>query len=359
MKATAVQIFALFKESAQGWSRDNASLLAAAITYYTIFALAPLLVIAVAVAGAVFNDADVRDRVLTEVRGEFGPEVEEVVLNLITNASKSEASRFATVVSTIVLLVASSGLFAQLQRALNMIWGIRPDPEAGVLNIVRKRALAFGMVLVLGLLLLLSLATSFVVTAVGSRLAFWLPGVGFLLPQINFLVSLVILTGLFAILFKVLPDARITWRDVLLGAMVTTLLFMLGRSLIGLYLAYGSSTSTYGAAGSLGVLLLWVYYSAQIFLFGAEFTQAYANRYGLRIQPTSNAIWRAAHPSAIVHEEAPYRIVTIPPRDEMMETAVPRWRKPVATGLLGLAAGLLLGFLGNLRRGKEEVGSEK
>ncbi|MBK8905732.1 MAG: YihY/virulence factor BrkB family protein [Anaerolineaceae bacterium] len=296
MKAAAVQILELFKESAQGWSRDNASLLAAAITYYTIFALAPLLVIAVAVAGAVFNDAEVRDRVLAEVNSEFGAEMEEVVLNLITNASKSRASRFATVVSAIVLVVASSSLFAHLQRALNMVWGIRPHPKAGILNTIRKRALAFGMVLVLGLLLLLSLAISFIITAVGDRLAFWLPGIGVLLPQINFLASLVILTGLFAILFKVLPDAHVTWRDVLLGAAVTTLLFMLGRSLIGLYLKYGSATSTYGAAGSLGVLLLWVYYSAQIFLFGAEFTRAYANKYGSPIQPTRNAVWRLAPP---------------------------------------------------------------
>lgn len=353
MKAAAVQLVELFKESAQGWSRDNASLLAAAITYYTIFALAPLLVIAVAVAGAVFNDADVRERVLAEVGSEFGDEVEEVVLNLITNASKSEASRFATVVSAIVLVVASSGLFAQLQRALNMVWGIRPHPEAGLLNTIRKRALAFGMVLVLGLLLLLSLATSFVITAVGDRLAFWLPGIGALLPQINFLVSLVILTGLFAILFKVLPDAHVTWRAVLLGAIVTTLLFMLGRSLIGLYLTYGSASSTYGAAGSLGVLLLWVYYSAQIFLFGAEFTRSYANKYGSRLQPTRNAIWRTAPPRPFSPEDEPsaYRIAAIPLPDAPPETAVPRWRKPVATGLLGLAAGLLLGFLSSLRRG--------
>ncbi len=359
MKAAAIQIFALFKESAQGWSRDNASLLAAAITFYTIFALAPLLVIAVAVAGAVFNDADVRDRVLAEVNNEFGADVEEVVLNLITNASKSEASRFATIVSTVVLLVASSGLFAHLQRALNMIWGLRPDPEAGVLNTIRKRALAFGMVLVLGLVLLLSFATSTIITAVGDRLAFWLPGIGALLPQINFLASLVILTGLFALLFKVLPDVQLTWRDVLLGATVTTLLFILGRSLIALYLTYGSATSTYGAAGSLVVLLLWVYYSAQIFLFGAEFTQAYANKYGSHLQPARNAVWRPAHPNAIVQREEPYRIATIPNEDETPETAVSPWRMPVATGLLGLAAGLLLGFLSSLRRGGREVKSEK
>ena len=296
MKAFFTALFELLKESGQGWSRDNASLLAAALTYYTVFALAPLLVIAVAVAGAVFNDADVREVVLAEVGSEFGKEVQEVVLNLITNASKSEASRFATVASAVLLLVGASGLFANMQRALNMVWGLRPDPKAGVLNIIRKRALAFAMVLVLALLLLLSFATSTIITAVGDRLFFWLPGISALLPQINYLVSLVILTLLFALLFKMLPDAHITWRDVLLGATVTTLLFTLGRTLIGFYLTWGSVTSTYGAAGSFVLILLWVYYSTQIFLFGAEFTQVYANKYGSRVRPTNYAIWRNREP---------------------------------------------------------------
>jgi membrane protein len=296
MKAFFTGLFDILKESGRGWSRDNASLLAAALTYYTIFALAPLLVIAVAVAGAVFNDADVREVVLTEVGSEFGKEVQEVVLNLITNASKSDASRFATVASAVLLLVGASGLFANMQRALNMIWGLRPDPEAGVLNIIRKRALAFAMVLVLALLLLLSFATSTIITAVGDRLFFWLPGIGTLLPQLNYLASLVILTLLFALLFKMLPDAHVTWRDVLLGATVTTLLFTLGRTLIGFYLTWGSVTSTYGAAGSFVLILLRVYYSAQIFLFGAEFTQVYANKYGSRVRPTNYAIWRNREP---------------------------------------------------------------
>lgn len=296
MKGFFSGLFVLLKESGQGWSRDNASLLAAALTYYTIFALAPLLVIAVAVAGAAFNDADVREVVLTEVGSEFGKEVQEVVLNLITNASKSEASRFATVASAVLLLVGASSLFANMQRALNMIWGLQPDPEAGILNIIRKRALAFAMVLVLALLLMLSFATSTIITAVGDRLFFWLPGIGTLLPQINYLASLVILTLLFALLFKMLPDAHVTWRDVLLGATVTTLLFTLGRTLIGFYLTWGSVTSTYGAAGSFVLILLWVYYSAQIFLFGAEFTQVYANKYGSRVRPTNYAIWRNREP---------------------------------------------------------------
>jgi len=235
-----------------------------------------------------------------------------------------------------------------------MIWGVRPAPGNGLLNVLRQRALAFSMVLVVGLLMLLSFAMSAVITAVGDRLGTWLPGIGALLPQINFLASLVILTLLFALLFKVLPDAEITWKDVILGAAVTTLLFMLGRYLIELYLAYGSSTSAYGAAGSLVLILLFVYYSAQIFLFGAEFTQVYANKYGSRLKPTNNAVWHGQDATGILQAEdeaQTYRIITISPEAESLaDYPSSRWRWSAAAGLLGLAAGLLLGFLSNLRR---------
>lgn len=354
MKAFFSGLFEILKESGQGWSRDNASLLAAALTYYTIFALAPLLVIAVAVAGMVFGDAAVQDEIVAEIQDEVGEEAATIIQNLISNASESETGPIATVASTALLLVAASGLFAQLRRALNMIWGLRPAPESGILNVIRQRALAFAMVLVVGLLMLLSFAISFAITAVGDRLSIWLPGIGALLPQINIMASVVILTILFALLFKVLPDAHLTWQDVLLGAAVTTFLFMLGRYLITLYLTYGSSTSAYGAAGSLVAILLFVYYSAQIFLFGAEFTQVYANKHGSRLRPTQNAVWRSREATGIsqAEEEAQvYRIVTIPPEDEAGANPPPaRWRKPAATGLLGLAAGLLLGFLSSLRR---------
>ena len=191
------------------------------------------------------------------------------------------------------------------------------------------------------------------------------------LPPLNFVASLVILTLLFALLFKMLPDAHITWQDVLLGAAVTTVLFMFGRFLINLYLTRGSTTSAYGAAGSFVLILLWVYYSAQIFLFGAEFTQVYANKFGTRFKPSANAIWQDDYAPAPPSEPEvrAYSINFQAPAEEQPpaspedeETAVPHWRKPVATGLLGLATGLLLGFLRNLRGGeseKSEVKSEE
>jgi membrane protein len=357
MKQFFAGLFELLKESGRGWSRDNASLFAAALTYYTIFALAPLLVIAVAVAGLVFREAAVKEQIVAQIGDAVGMEAAVVIEDLITNASESGAGTIATVLSSILLLLGASGLFSQLQRTLNLIWGLESAPETGILNMLKKRSLAFGMVLIVGMLLLLSLATSTILTAVGDSLADQLPGIGAILPQLNFLASVLILTLLFAILFKILPDAKITWKDVLLGAAVTTLLFMLGRYLIGLYLARGSAASTYGAAGSLVLILLWVYYSAQIFLFGAEFTQVYANKYGSRLKPADNAVWRG-HESDPTTNSNPYRIVAVPAEAEAAVAPQPRaadWRQRIATGLLGLAAGLLLGFLGSLRReGREK-----
>ncbi|MFZ1399808.1 MAG: YihY/virulence factor BrkB family protein [Candidatus Promineifilaceae bacterium] len=355
MKQFFMGLFELLKESGQGWSRDNASLFAAALTYYTIFALAPLLVIGVAVAGAVFSDAAVQGEIVAQIEGTVGNEAAVVIQDLIINTRQSENGVLATVVSSLLLFFGASGLFSQLQRTLNMVWGLRPAPQTGILNTIRKRALAFSMVLLVGLLMLLSFATTAVITAVGDQLAIWLPGIGSLLPQINFLASLIILTLLFAVLFKVLPDAKITWKDVLLGAAVTTLLFMLGRYLISLYLTRGTSTSAYGAAGALVLILLFVYYSAQIFLFGAEFTAVYANKYGSRLQPAGNAVWRNGDTvnGQGRPEENAYRITMIVPEEERPFPPTPaRWRRPFATGLLGLAAGLLLGFLGNLRKEK-------
>lgn len=363
MKQFFVGLFELLKESGRGWARDNASLFAAALTYYTLFALAPLLVIGMAVAGAVFEDAAVQGEVVAEIEDEVGTEAAVVIQNLIINTRESENSTLATVVGSVLLFFGASGLFSQLQRTLNMIWGLSPAPQTGILNTLRKRALAFSMVLVVGLFMMLSFATTTVITAVGDQLAVWLPGIGTLLPQINFLVSLVILTALFALLFKVLPDAKLTWKDVLLGAAVTTVLFMLGRYLIGLYLARGTSTSAYGAAGALVLILLFVYYSAQIFLFGAEFTRVYANKYGSRLKPAENAVWSNGNgPAGFGREaESAYRITMIAPEEESVAPPAPvDWQRPFATGLLGLAAGLLLGFLGNLRRGdSEKVKSEK
>ncbi len=368
MKAIVLAVFDLFKESGKGWTQDNASLLAAALAYHTIFALAPLLVIAVAVAGIVFGEAAVQGQIVAQIEDAVGRETAVVIQNLVANASQSGASVIATVLSTVLLLLAASGLFSQLQRTLNIIWGLTTAPEQGILNMLKKRSLAFGMVLIVGLLLLISQAISTIITAVGDQLSVWLPEVGHILPQINFLASLFILILLFALLFKMLPDAQLTWKDVLLGATVTTLLFLLGRYLIGLYLARSSATSTYGAAGSLVLILLWVYYSAQIFLFGAEFTQVYANKYGSKLEPAKNAVWRdsngtGSYPAVVrsnkgSEETAVHKVTTFITRQHKGKQQLLLFRHPTA-GIQIPAGTVEIGEdwqTAALREAKEETG---
>lgn len=345
--------FELIRDTVASFGRDNASMLAAGLAYYTIFAIAPLLVIAVAVAGVVFGEAAVQGEIVLAIEDTVGTQAATIIEDLIRSARESEATIWATALSIGVLFWGASNLFGQMQRALNTIWGIAPAPDAGVLNVVRKRALAFGMVLLLGLFLLLSLAASTIVAALGDFLAEWLPGIGSLLPTIELFVSFVILIFLFAILFRLLPDVDVAWRDVFLGATVTAVLFIIGRYLISWYLGTRSFSSTYGAAGSLVVLLLFVYYSAQIVLFGAEFTQVYANTFGARLRPAGNAVkimrqHTKAEQEATASSKTAERERPLPPSAPPQPQ--PQTSRQIAAILVGLAMGLLLAFLNSLRR---------
>lgn len=353
------QSFELIRDTATNFGRDNATMLAAGLAYYTIFAIAPLLVIAVAVAGFVYGEAAVQGEIVGAIEDTVGTQAATIIENLIASARESGATIWATLLSIGVLIWGSSNLFGQLQRALNTIWGIAPAPDAGVLNVVRKRAVAFSMVLLLGFFLLLSLAASTIVTALGDFLTELLPGLGSLLPTAELFVSLFILILLFATLFRVLPDVEVAWRDVLLGAAVTAVLFVLGRYLISWYLGTRSFSSTYGAAGSLVVLLLFVYYSAQIILFGAEFTQTYANKFGSRLRPAENAIKitrQGIETAEDVMMARPDPAASMPPRPVVAERPLsppqpspPQTRRQVAAILFGMALGLLLAFLNKLR----------
>lgn len=276
--------FTLIKKTAVNFSRDNASMLAASLAYYTIFAIAPLLVIAVAVAGFIFGDAAVEGQVVEAIQGTVGRETAVLIENLITSASDSGAGIIATIISTTFLIFAASGLFSQLQKALNIIWDVSPPQNLGVFGFLKKRAVAFGMVLMIGLVLLISITTSTVLTALSGYLAQQLPVVGPLLARFELLVSFLILIVLFALIFKVLPDAIVGWRDVFVGGLVTAVLFSVGKVLIGTYLSYSGDNATYQAAGSIVILLLWIYYSSQILLLGAEFTQTYANSHGNEVR---------------------------------------------------------------------------
>lgn len=283
-------IWQLFQETFQEWSNDKASRLAAALAYYTIFSIAPLLIIVIAIAGAVFGEDAARGEIVNQIQSLVGKDGAEFIELAIKNANKPQAGTISSIISVAVLLLGATGLFTELQDALNTIWEVQPKPGRGVNRVVRQRFLSFAMVLGIGFLLLVSLVISAALSALVTYFSHLLPGIDFIWQIVSFILGFVITTVLFGLIFKVLPDVKITWGDVLIGAALTSLLFSIGRFLLGKYLGNNSFGSTYGAAGSLVVILAWVYYAAQILFFGAEFTQVYSRRYGSGIVPTKNAM---------------------------------------------------------------------
>jgi membrane protein len=287
---TFKRLFRLLKASFQEWQNDKASRLAAALAYYTVFSLSPLLILAIAIAGAIFGEQAARGEIVGQIQGLLGQEGAQAVQTAIENANQPNVSSIASIISIIVLLFGASGVFVQLQDALNTIWNVKVNPEAGFGNLIRKRLLSFSMILVIGFLLLVSLIISAALSGISHYLNDMIPGLDLLWQLLNIVISFVVITLLFAFIYKYLPDVEIQWRDVWIGAAITALLFTLGKWILGVYLGQSSFGSTYGAAGSLVVLLAWVYYSAQILFFGAEFTQVYARRYGSQIVPDRHAV---------------------------------------------------------------------
>jgi membrane protein len=289
MRIRVTTIFKLFKETFQEWQRDKASLLAAALAYYTVFSITPLLVIAIAIAGAVFGQDTAKGEILAQVNSLVGEKGAQAIEMTLDNVNQPQLKSTASIISVVVLLIGASGVFAQLQDALNTVWNVKAKPEVGIWLFIRKRLLSFGMVLVIGFLLLVSLIVSAVLAGISKLEINVLPGFTPLWQLLNFGVSFGFISLLFALIYKYLPDAKVRWKDVWVGAIITALLFSIGKYLIGLYLGRGSFGSAYGAAGSLIVFLAWVFYSAQILLFGAEFTQVYARKYGRQIRPNKHS----------------------------------------------------------------------
>uniref|UniRef100_B8HSD7 Ribonuclease BN n=1 Tax=Cyanothece sp. (strain PCC 7425 / ATCC 29141) TaxID=395961 RepID=B8HSD7_CYAP4 len=281
----------LLKETFAEWNEDQVPLLAAALAYYTVFSLAPLLLIAIAIAGAVFGEQAARGEIIGQIQSLVGSQGAEAIQTMLQNAQKPESGgNWATIFGVITLLLGASGVFGQLQQALNTIWEVKPKPGQGLRSFLQSRFLSFAMVLVMGFLLLVSLVLTAALAAIGHFFGNLIPGFMLLWQTLNFVISLVVITVLFAAIYKVLPDVKVPWKNLWVGAGVTALLFSLGRFLIGLYLGSSGVTSTYGAAGSLVVILIWVFYSAQIILFGAEFTQVYSKYRGEPIEPSPHAI---------------------------------------------------------------------
>lgn len=270
----------LLKQSFSEWSEDNAPRLGAALAYYTILSLAPLLVIVIAIVGAVFGRDAAQGKIMEQLSGLIGTEGGKAIETMIRNASKPVTGTIAGLLGLATLLFGASGVLAELRSALNTIWEVETPQSSGVLGMIRQRFFSLTMVLAIGFLLLVSLIVSAVLAGLGKYVGDILPIPAFVLQGVNLIFSLVVITALFAMIYKFLPDIKLEWRDVLIGAIVTAVLFTIGKTLIGMYLGRASIGSTYGAAGSLVVVLVWIYYSAQIFFFGAEFTQVYARAHG-------------------------------------------------------------------------------
>ena len=279
----------LFLQSFNEWTEDRALRFSAALAYYSIFAMAPLVIIAIAVAGLIFGEEAARGQIYQQLEWLLGPKGATEIQTLIQASSDTSQSILATVLGIVALLLGASGVFGQLKDALNSIWGVRLK-KGGLLISVKEYLLNFSMVLGVGFLLIISLLLSAVLQAVNNFMTGYLPIPSFVGP-LSAVVSLAVLVLLFALIFKVLPDVEINWEDVWIGATVTALLFTGGKFLIGLYLASSSIASSFGAAGALILILVWVYYSTTIFLLGAEFTKVYADRFGSGICPSRNAMF--------------------------------------------------------------------
>src|SRR6187455_3264061 len=287
MRAPA--ILTIFGTALTAWWDDDAPRLGASLAYYTLFAIAPVLLVATAIAGMVFGPEAVRGEIVGQLDQLIGLEGARAVQSLLEGASRRQTGIVATAVGSIAFVVAATGAFLELQAALNIIWRVRPNPRGYFKPFVINRLLSFGLMVAIGFLLMVSLAVTAALAALSGWLAERSPSIPLVWSVITVLVSLIVTTVLFALLYRVLPDVHLRWRDVTAGAFVTAVLFTIGQQFIGLYLGQSSVASSYGATGSVMILLLWVYYSCQILLLGAEFTRAYALRQGTQPAPESFA----------------------------------------------------------------------
>jgi membrane protein len=346
------QIWALIKQSVYSWIDDYAPSMGAALAYYTLFSVAPLLLIVIAVAGFVFGEEAARGEIFEQLNGLIGEEGALAIQGLLESASTPGRGAIAAVVGIATLVIGATTVFAELQSDLDRIWRAPAVAQAsGIWSLIRGRLLSLGMIAAIGFLLLASLVISAGLAALGKWWGSYFPGWEALLQVINFVVSFAIVTGLFALIYKILPSVKIAWRDVWVGAAVTALLFTLGKFLIGLYLGKSGVTSGFGAAGSFVVLLVWVYYSAQIFLLGAEFTWVYSHSHGSRVgEPKPEA-------APAIPVKSGETTVTTPPQPTATPRPVPMPEERLATSgsvmqnnplkMLGAlaAAGLVLGAI--------------
>jgi membrane protein len=283
-------VWTLLKTSAVKWMEDKCPQTGAALAYFTVFSLAPLVLILLAFFGLFFGSEHARDKIIEQLQYMIDPSGIKVIKDIAASAAKPRSGIVATIVGVVVGLFGASGVFGQLQDALNTIWGVKAKPGTGLWTFLRARFLSFAMVAGVCFLLLVSLIVESILRAFSAYLQNLLPGGHILALSLFFVLDLGAVILLFAMIFRFLPDVKIAWNDVWIGASLTAVLFVIGKFLLGLYLGSGAAGSAYGAASSLITLLLWIYYSAQILLYGAEFTHVYASTYGSQIQPEEHAV---------------------------------------------------------------------
>lgn len=282
----------LVKETYKDWVDDEPFDQSAIVAYYSIFSLPALLIIIVTIAGIAFGQKAVQDQISSQIGGMIGPDSAKDIQGMIASSYQQGNSGIALVIGVATLLFGATGVFIALQKALNRIWEVKINPDkSGLKMLIRARAVSFGVVLTIGFLLLISLVITAALTALSGWVEERMPDFFlYIFYVVDFLISISIITLLFAMLFRFLPDVNIEWKSVWTGAVITALLFVIGKYALALYFGNAEPGSTYGAAGSIILILLWVFYSCLIMFFGAEFTQVYARRYGHRVEPNENAI---------------------------------------------------------------------
>ena len=289
-KFTFKDLFPVLKQTFKEWNSDNPFRLSAIVAYYAIFSLPALLIITVNVAGYFLGKEAVQGEISSQISGMIGPEAATSIQDMVANASKQGQSWIAIVIGIATLLFGATGVFYQLQLSLNQIWGVEINPETGIKKLAIDRATSLGLVVALGFLLLISLVITTILSSLSDWISTQLPQIVLPLSYvIDVAVSLAVVTMVFALIFKVLPDVKITWHDTWIGAVITAILFLIGKYAIGFYFGKSDPGSVYGVAGSVVLIMLWVNYSCLIAFFGAEFTQVFARRFGTGIRPTSKA----------------------------------------------------------------------
>jgi len=282
--------WSIVKQTFKEWSDDKGARLGAALSYYTIFSIAPLLLLVISIAGLAFGRAAAEGRIFGELSGLLGADAARLIQAAVAKANHPRGGIIGAVIGIVALLVGAMGVVTELQDALDTVWKVAPKANRGMWGVVRTRLVSVAMILALGFLLLVSLVVSAALAGFGAWLHARIGSVAVLIWFIDAAISLGVIATLIALIFKILPDAHVAWRDVWVGALATAVLFLVGKYLISLYISKTSVGSAFGAAGSLAVLLVWIYYSAQLVLLGAEFTRAFANRYGAKVRPTAEAV---------------------------------------------------------------------